>query len=152
MKLLCAVFVVVTVLSASDPHVAQQAAVTPRLTVPKGAVESEPGTFHYTDAQGKKWIYRQTPFGVARLPGVPGNAVPENAVPHNAAADNAAPGSKPVPAADLYPGIKASADGDTIRFERPGPFGVYKWTRNKSELDEMERTVWNRQLAKTAAQ
>ena len=149
MKLLSAVFAVVTVLSASDPKVAAEprTSVSGKLTVPKGAVESEPGTFHYTDAQGKKWIYRQTPFGVARL--------------HDAA-DSDAPGSKdasqpqgglyrkPAPAPDLGAGTKATADGDTIRFERPGPFGVYRWEKNKSDLSEMERAVWNRQLAKTA--
>jgi hypothetical protein len=177
MKLLSAVFAVATVLSAADPQVSPQTAtapravvaapavaapavaphaavaphprvaahprvaprpavaplpaVAPRLTIPKAAVESEPGNFHYTDAQGKKWIYRPTPFGIARF--------------------EDAPGVKPVPASDLYPGMKATADGDTIRFERPGPFGVYRWQTKQSELNEMERTVWNRQLAETAA-
>jgi hypothetical protein len=140
MKILSAVFAVVTVLSAADPRVAEpgpegtpsgsgRLAAPQRLAVPHGAVEFAPGTFHYTDAQGKKWIYRQTPFGVARL--------------------EDAPDRKPVPAGDLYPGAKATADGDTIHFERPGPFGVYRWEKNKSELDEMERAVWNLQLAAT---
>ena len=161
MKLLIAVFAVVTVLSAANPQVgteprpseprpseprpsgsgkpadakcpavAKRPAVVARLVVPKGAVELEPGTFHYTDAQGRKWIYRPTPFGVARLVD--------------------APERKPVPAADLYPGMKATADGDAIRFERPGPFGVYRWEKNKSELDDMELAVWNQQLANTTA-
>jgi len=130
MKLLIAVFAVVTVLSAANPPVAPRLA--PRLAVPKGAVESEPGTFHYTDAQGKKWIYRTTPFGVARLEDESGR--------------------KPVPAPDPAAGTKATAEGDTIRFERPGPFGVYKWEKNKSELNDMERAVWNRQAAKPPAQ
>jgi len=143
MKLLSAVFAVAAVLSASDPAVAPHPAVAPRpavaqqVTIPKGAVEVEPGTFHDTDAQGKKWIYRQTPFGVARF--------------EDAALPPESQGGKPGPAQDLYAGAKATADGDTIRFERPGPFGVYKWEKNKSELDEMEQAVWNRQLAKTAA-
>ena len=37
------------------------------MAIPAGATRSEDGDFHYTDPQGKKWIYRQTPFGVARL-------------------------------------------------------------------------------------
>jgi hypothetical protein len=143
MKLFSAVFAVVSVVSAADPHVAPRLAVTPRLTVPKGAVESEPSTFHYTDAQGKKWIYRPTPFGVARFQDLPNS--------RDTALTQAGQGSKPVPALDPYAGTKATADGDTIRFERPGPFGVYKWQKNKSELDEMERAVWNRQLAETSA-
>lgn len=118
MKLLIAVFAVVTVLSAAGPQ------------IPKGAVESERGTFHYTDAHGKKWIYRQTPFGIARFQ--------EGA------------NERPAPALDPNAGTKATADGDTIRFERPSPFGVYRWEKNKSELNEMERAVWERQSAKTA--
>src|SRR5215470_16679683 len=42
--------------------------------IPKGAVETEPGTFRYTDTDGKKWIYRKTPFGVARLEDKPEEA------------------------------------------------------------------------------
>ena len=143
MKLLSAVFAVVTVLSASDPKVAAeprlaaQPSGSGRLAVPKGAVESEPGTFHYIDAQGKKWIYRQTPFGVARLQDVPDKRdVPDN---------------QPAPAPDPSAGTKATASGDIIRFERPGPFGVYRWEKNKSDLDEMERAAWDRQLAKNPA-
>jgi hypothetical protein len=119
MKLSIAVFAVAAVLSAAGPQ------------IPKGAVESEPGTFHYADAQGKKWIYRTTPFGIARFEDV---------------AD-----TRQAPAPDLTAGIKATADGDTIRFERPGPFGVYKWQKNKSDLNETERAVWNRTLSAAPA-
>jgi hypothetical protein len=52
--------------------------------------------------------------------------------------------------AESYPDVKAVEEGDSIRFERPGPFGTYKWTTRKSELSEMERTVWNREMARTA--
>jgi hypothetical protein len=115
MKLFIAAFAMAAALSASGPQ------------IPKSAVESEPGTFHYTDAHGKKWIYRTTPFGVARFEDVPL--------------------SKPVAAPDLTAGITATADGDTIRFERPGPFGVYKWQKAKSDLNDEERAVWNRTQA-----
>src|SRR5581483_3141194 len=64
-----------------------------------------------TDAGGAVWIYRETPFGVARFRQEPGTA--------------------PVAAA----GIRATEDGDAIRFERPGPFGTYRWQREKSELN-----------------
>ena len=151
MKLLSAVFAMATLLSASDPKVAPRPAAAQRLTVPKGAVESEPGTFHYTDAQGKKWIYRQTPFGVARLRDVPDGSAPGSSAPGSKDAAHMGFGSGPAPAPDLSAGTKASADGDTIHFERPGPFGIYKWDRNKSDLTEMEQAAWNRQLAKTPA-
>jgi hypothetical protein len=128
MKLFVAVFAMTMVLSADGAKAAEpKPSKSGKLTVPKGAVETEPGTFHYTDAQGKKWIYRTTPFGVARL--------------------QDQPEAKQAPAPDPTAGIKATADGDTIHFERPGPFGVYKWQKNKSDLDETERAVWNRTLA-----
>src|ERR1700720_2999796 len=37
------------------------------LTLPAGAKQVEIGTYTFTDAQGKKWIYRKTPFGLARM-------------------------------------------------------------------------------------
>jgi hypothetical protein len=133
MKLLSAVFAVAVLVSAAVPAGAAEPRTSGsgKLTVPKGAVESEPGTFHFVDAQGKKWIYRQTPFGIARL--------------------EDAPESKPVTVPDPAAGAKAVADGDTIRFERPGPFGTYRWQKNRSELSEMEQAIWNQQLAKSAA-
>src|SRR5438128_1018620 len=44
------------------------------LTLPAGAVMVEPGTYTFTDAQGKKWIYRKTPFGLARLEDKPADS------------------------------------------------------------------------------
>src|SRR3982074_3537734 len=37
------------------------------LTIPAGAKQVDAATYTFTDAQGKKWIYRRTPFGVARI-------------------------------------------------------------------------------------
>jgi hypothetical protein len=138
MKLLTAVFAAATLLSAADPQ-PRKAPAAPKviqpLQIPAGAVESEPGTFRYTDAQGKKWIYRKTPFGIARLEDIP--------------ADKSLGSDKAE--ADLSATVKATEDGDTIRFERPGPFGVYKWQKNKSDLNAMEQAAWNRQQAQTSA-
>src|SRR4051812_23280910 len=77
----------------------------PKVAIPSGAVKSEDGAYHYTDPKGKKWIYRKTPFGIARVE------------------------DKPVepPPAETFENVKATSDGDTVRFERPGPFGTYKW-------------------------
>jgi len=47
--------------------------------------------------------------------------------------------------------ILATEDGDTIRFERPSPFGPYRWQRKKSELSESERAIWNRQRSAVTA-
>jgi len=34
--------------------------------VPADAQEIQPYLYRYTDAQGKKWLYRQTPFGLSK--------------------------------------------------------------------------------------
>ena len=140
MKLLFAFSLSLLVLAAAETEarknpvltVSAQVASAP-LGIPAGAVKSDDGSYRYTDRQGKKWLYRKTPFGVARLEDKP--AAP-------AAADEAA---------KRFENVKATEDGDTIRFERPGPFGIYKWQRNKTQLNEMEQTVWDRQRARTAA-
>jgi hypothetical protein len=89
--------------------------------IPAGAVEVSPGTYRLPDKQGKNWLYRVTPFGVARF-----EEKPEPA---------------PAPIADS---IRATEDGDMIRFERPSPFGTYRWQRKKSELSADERQAWER--------
>ncbi len=70
------------------------------------------------------WVSRKTPFGIARY--------------------QEKPIADPVTAEDRYPGMKAFASGDMIRFERPGPFGVYRWERRKTELNAMEQAAWDR--------
>lgn len=99
--------------------------------IPPGAVETNPGTWHYTDAAGKKWIYRKTPWGTARFEDAQGVTVKSEAEIKDAES------------------IKAVEDGDSIRFEKPGPFGTYKWSRKKSELSEAEQQAWDR--ARTGA-
>jgi hypothetical protein len=93
------------------------------LEVPAGAVEFETGAFRHTDAQGVRWVYYKTPFGVTRIA-------------------EASIKPKPVP---NYDDVKAVEDGNIIRFERPGPFGIFHWQREKSQLTEMEQAVWSRQ-------
>jgi hypothetical protein len=92
------------------------------LQVPAGAAEVRPGVYRSVDSDGKAWIYRKTPFGVVRT----------------ADAEPTAP-------------TTATEDGDTIRFERPTPFGVDKWQKKKSELNATERAIWENQQARSAA-
>jgi len=99
------------------------------LTLPAGATMVEPGTYTFTDAQGKKWIYRKTPFGLARMEDKPVE----------------------VSSAPSGDGITAKEDGDTVRFERPGPFGTYRWQKKKSELADDEKAAWERSKDKDAA-
>src|SRR5713226_1052451 len=78
------------------------------VTIPAGAVEVEPYTYRYTDAQGKKWIYRKTPFGISRAE-------------DKAADELKAEDAKKEESARLIDATTAVEDGDTIRFERSGP-------------------------------
>ncbi len=107
---------------------AKTAAVPAELKLPAGAVLVEPNTYTFTDAKGKKWIYRKTPFGLSRAEDKPTPAT-EAAVPPSGA------------------GITATEDGDTIHFERPSPFGVYRWEKKKSDLTDDERAAWERSQA-----
>jgi hypothetical protein len=91
-------------------------------TLPAGAKETAPGQWRYTDAQGKTWTYRRTPFGFVR------SDATEEQAPVEAPAD-----------------MKAFEQGDEIRFERPTPFGVVRWTRKKAELNDVERAAWERE-------
>lgn len=118
MKILIAFTVSVICLAAADGP----GRVVRAIEIPKGAVESDPGSYRFTDAAGRKWLYRKTPFGVARIP------------------DQPAP---PPPVQPSMENVKAVDHGDFVKFERPGPFGVYRWQTRKSELDEMERAAWN---------
>jgi hypothetical protein len=132
MRLILAVLASAMMLAASDPQSAKKTTAPAKqikpMEIPKGAVETEPGTFRYTDSEGKKWIYRKTPWGVARLEDKP--------------EDPSAP-----PPVDPSAFIKATEDGDVVHFERPGPFGVYKWQKKISDLDETERTALDRARA-----
>jgi hypothetical protein len=146
MKLFFVLFISVLALSAQDPQApkketpaAPRAAGKPApkaapktapkaadaskpMAIPAEAVQGADGDYHYTDPQGKKWIYRKIPFGVVRLEDTPDRAT---------AKASSASGA----------GIKATEDGDIVRFERPGPFGVWKWEKKKSELDETEKAA-----------
>jgi hypothetical protein len=101
---------------------------TAQFAIPASAVAVESNLYRYTDAQGKTWIYRRTPFGVTR-----------------AEAHSVAP-QRP----EAWDNTRAWDDGDGVRFERQGPFGVYRWRTRKSGLDAAEQAFWARQQAAMA--
>jgi hypothetical protein len=103
------------------------------ITIPAGAIEVEPYTYRYTDKEGKKWIYRKTPFGISRWEEKPGVEASQKAQDEKSR---------------LIDLTSAVEDGDSIRFERAWPFGKTSWNRKKTELNEVESAVWNRELAK----
>jgi hypothetical protein len=121
----CIVFVFSAALLAAADAPAKKVDPPPTpvklLQVPAGAVEIRPGSYRFVDSDGKAWVYRKTPFGVVRA----------------AESQTAAP-------------TTAKEDGDTIRFERPTPFGVDKWQKKKSELNSNERAIWEAQQAHSA--
>jgi len=97
--------------------------------IPAGAREIEPNTYAYTDKDGKKWIYRRTPFGIVRIEDKP----------------------QPKPAEDATHDVKVTEDGDVLHFESQTPFGPAKWSRKKTELDDSERAAWERALKRQSS-
>jgi hypothetical protein len=99
------------------------------VTIPKDAIANPDGvSYSYTDKQGKKWTFTKTPFGIMKAP----------------AAD---PAAVAAPASDLS-GVKTIDKGDTVRFERAGPFGVMNWEKKKTDLNDDERRLFETQNAK----
>lgn len=95
------------------------------LTIPKDAVANADGSYSYTDKQGKRWKFIRTPFGVSKIE------------------DTGAPTGSPAASLER---AKAFDEGDKVRFELPTPFGVSKWEKNKSDLNDEERNLVNRQI------
>ncbi len=92
------------------------------LQPPPGAKQIEPFAYRWTDPQGKRWIYRQTPFGWVRLE------------------------DKPVPPPpSVVSSITAVEEGDVVHFEKSTPLGKSKWTKSKSDLTEDEKAALERQ-------
>ncbi len=95
---------------------------------PANAQKQADGSYLSTDAKGKRWIHRQTPFGWARYE--------EQAAP-------AAVSAK----AEQDPTRVVEDLGDRVKFEKPGPFGTARWERKKSELTAGERAVLDKHQA-----
>lgn len=136
-----------TVLCFSAALAAQSNAAppaTPPAGIPAGAVKAD-DSYRYTDTQGRKWIYRQTPFGISRIADT--DSAPAAKAAGAAAKPDASTLKSTAPAPAVQDNIRATDHGDTVSFERPGPFGVYRWERKKSDLDASERAAWQRQAA-----
>ena len=113
--------------TAAGKKATTPAAAPKALTIPTDALQIGENTYSKTDAQGKKWIYYQTPFGITRAE---------------------EPTAAQKKAAELLPAIPdytAADEGDKIRFSKVTPFGTQTWTRGKNELTADERATWERQ-------
>src|SRR5947209_1278462 len=108
----CAVSLNALAAQPASKKTAKTTAAPRQLTIPKDAVHNPDGTYTYTDKQGRKWLYVNTPFGLSRseLKDSPADAVPSAAV------------------------TRAIDKGDMVRFERPSPFGTMSWEKKKAEL------------------
>jgi hypothetical protein len=92
----------------------------------KGPAKEE--TKQVTGQDGKTYIEKKTPFGKARYE------------------KQAEAEKKDEPPANM----RAFDEGDTVRFERRTPFGTRKWSKKKTELDEMEKAALEREQASQA--
>ena len=84
-----------------------------------------PAPKRVTDADGKAYEIRETPFGPMKFPVKTQDSVRETS-------------------ADAF--LKIIEEGDSLRFRRQSPFGVTEWVRKKSELNETEKQAWEREL------
>jgi hypothetical protein len=104
---------------------AQPSTVQPNV-IPKDAVANPDGSYSYTDKDGKKWLYGNTPFGISKVEDVRG----------------AGGALAATPAEQL---IRTTDNGETVKFERQTPFGPAKWEKKKSELTDDERRIYEQQ-------
>src|SRR5215475_2776271 len=87
---------------APKPQPAKTQASRPAApSIPEGAKQVEPYLYRYTDAQGKTWMYRQTPFGISKWE-------------EGTVTQPVVPTKNPIGVTDL---------GDSYRFETKTPFG-----------------------------
>ena len=99
----------------------------PLTAIPSDAQQIEPGAYRWTDSKGKKWILFQTPFGIARKE------------------DTGEPLRKKQQEPQMMQGVKITEDGDSLKFEREGPFGTYRWSKKKADLTDEEKAAWQSQ-------
>jgi hypothetical protein len=115
--------------SSSGAAAAVKASARPK-GLPDAAIEVEPGIWRHVAQDGRVWFYRRTPFGFTK----------SEESPDEVKAQTSASG-----------GVTVVESGDSLKFSRPSPFGPYRWTRKKSELNEFERAVWEGSHGKNAS-
>jgi hypothetical protein len=130
MKIVTLVLIAAGLLLAQDkkaqPRAGAAKAASSTQALPAGAKEVEPGLYRYVDAQGKAWLYRNTPFGYAKWE------------------------DKPEPAPVVQPDVPVTFTdlGDSVQFERQTPFGIQKWTKKKANLSEDEKAYLKKEDSK----
>jgi hypothetical protein len=103
---------------------------TPKaIEIPKDAVLLSAGRYVWTDKDGKSWNFMRTPFGVMK-----------------SAAEQQAP------ATSSLANAKAIDAGDKVRFETATPFGMVNHEKNKADLTDEERKLYESQNPAQAKQ
>ena len=104
---------------------AKTAKKVPEQKIPNGAEKLSDTEWRYVDADNKAWIYRRTPFGIAKISEEKAQEVSD--APRHAA-------GAPLQIRDL---------GESIEFSRKTPFGLSKWEKKKTELTEQEQAAYD---------
>lgn len=107
--------------------------------VPKQAQQIDADRFRWTDEKGKTWIYHSSATGVMRTEEVSG----EDAKQGPLGAKMAGAGT------DALQLVTVKEEGQSLRFSKPGPFGMYSWVKKKTQLNEDEKLVWERAQARS---
>ncbi len=105
----------------------------PPAGVPANAKKLNEDTWRAVDEKGKVWHYQSSPFGWMKAPAL---SVSEQ--------------QKRDGVGDPLEGITVKEIGESLKFSRPGPFGAYNWTKKKTDLNDVEKAVWEREQKATA--
>jgi len=97
--------------------------------VPADATDLSPGVWRWQDKEGKVWIYQATPSGLMKTV--------QGSTPF-------AKEAAPEPEDKALALISVKEEGGKLKFSKPGPFGLYTWTKDKNDLNKDEQAVWQR--------
>ena len=118
----------------------------PAPEIPPNATRTGENTWTHTDAQGKTWTYRRTPFGMQKSEAGAQQAAPY-ALPETVR-DRESPfsaqGTPAAPPAAAAEELVATESGDSVTFQRQTPFGRNTWTKKKADLNDEERALLER--------
>jgi hypothetical protein len=119
--------------------------------IPADAKQIDAHTWMAPDKNGKKWFYRQTPFGVVKTDSDPNKETDADDRRSPFDGKNPAPRSAAAEKSLQKPAVKVTDLGDSYSFERRTPFGPSKWTRKKSELTDEEKALVSAPKPQTAS-
>jgi hypothetical protein len=138
--------------TAKAPAPARKAAAAPvrkpappAVVIPASATRLDENTYTHTDAQGKTWVYRKTPFGIQKTERTTEStpyALPD--VARDRQSPFAAEGSQGAATAQTEDVVTATEAGDSVTFRKKTPFGNNSWTKKKAELSDEEKALLER--------